>query len=143
MSWRTVLLSLLSGIIGGGVVWVGQGHSIKLVPQEMSYADLAAVLLSAVGVLLAVFGGILALAAFWGFNQLKKDAIAAAETAGANEIKEQIENGTVRDYIQGEVGRLADEEFNSHRMDQRINRRVDAVAFGRMDADRELEEGDE
>jgi hypothetical protein len=106
----------------------------------MSYADLAATLLSAVGVIVAIFGGVLALAALWGFNQLKRDAIAAAENAGSTEIREQIENGAIRDDIKGEIERLTAEEVNSERMDQRIKQRVDAVTFGRPDEDRLLEE---
>jgi hypothetical protein len=130
--------------VGGVIVWTGQTGHFQLVPGSMSYADLSAILLSAVGVIVAIFGGVLALLALWGFNQLKRDAISAAENAGSAEIREQIENGAIRDYIRGEVERLSDEEFNSERMDQRINRRVDAVAFGRPDADRLLEEdGDE
>lgn len=106
----------------------------------MSYADLAATLLSAVGVIVAIFGGVLALAAIWGFNQLKRDAVAAAENAGSTEIREQIENGALREYIKGEIGRLTVEEINSDRMEQRIKERVDAVTFGRPDEDRLLEE---
>lgn len=143
MSWKSVGIGVGGGLVGGGIVWAAQAGELRLTPVGMSYADLAAVLLSAVGVIIAVFGGVLAIAAVWGFNQLKRDAISAAEKAGASEIREQIENGTVRDYIKGEVGRLADEEFNSKRMDDRINRRVDAVTFGRVDDDRELEEGGE
>jgi len=110
----------------------------------MSYADLSATLLAAVGVIVAIFGGILALAALWGFSQLKQEAVKAAAAAGTATVREQIENGPLRVYIAGEIDRLALAEFDSHRMDQRINRRIDAIAFGRPDADRELdEEGDE
>ncbi|WP_077145465.1 hypothetical protein [Sphingopyxis sp. KK2] len=130
--------------MGGVIVWFGQAGSFRITPEGMDYADLAAILLTAVGVIVAIFAGVLALAAIWGFNQLKRDAVAAAEVAGSTEIREQIENGTIKDYIAAEVGRLADEEFKSERMDQRIKNRVDAVAFGRPDADRLLEEeGDE
>jgi hypothetical protein len=106
----------------------------------MSYADLAAILLTSVGVIVAIFAGVLALAAVWGFNQLKRDAIGAAETAGSREIKEQIENGTIRDYIKGEIERLTDHEFKSEQMDRRINSRVDAVAFGRPEDDKLLDD---
>jgi len=110
----------------------------------MSYSDLAAVLLAAVGVIVAIFGGVLALAAIWGFTQLKRDAVTAAEVAGASEIKQQINNGSIRDQILAEINRLTDAEFKSPRMDQRIQSRVDAVTFGRADADRLLEnDGDE
>lgn len=106
----------------------------------MTYADLAAILLTSVAVIVAIFGGVLALAALWGFNQLKRDAISAAERAGLGELKEQIENGPMRDYIKSEIERLTDEEFKSERMDKRINQRVDAVAFGRPADDKLLDE---
>lgn len=168
MSLKTTVTAAVGALIGGAVVWLGQKGSFNLVPVGMSYPDLAATLLAAVGTIVAIFGGVLALAALWGFSQLKRDAISAATTAGvaeiqaqvvqgairdhivsaasaagAAELKEQIENGSIRDYIRAEVERLADEEFNSDRMDDRINRRVDAVALGRAAADRLLDEGED
>ena len=140
MSVRTIAVASIGALVGGAVVFVGQTGSFRLTPVGMDYADLAATLLAAVGTIVAIFGGILALAAIWGFNQLKKDAVAAAEVAGSAEVKEQIENGALKDYIKGEINRLADEEFKSERMDQRINNRVDAVAFGRPEADKLLED---
>lgn len=144
MTLRTIGSTLLGGLIGGTVVWIGQSGSFRLIPADMSYSDLAAVLLAAVGVIVAIFGGVLALAAIWGFTQLKRDAVTAAEVAGASEIKQQINNGSIRDQILAEINRLTDAEFKSPRMDQRIQSRVDAVTFGRADADRLLEnDGDE
>lgn len=137
---RNACTALGGGIVGGGIVWLSQTGNLHLQSVEMSYADLAAILLTAVGVIVAIFAGVLALAAFWGFNQLKRDAISAAETSSLKEVREQIENGPVRNYIIGEIERLADEEFKSERMNMRIIRRVDAVTFGRPDADKELEE---
>lgn len=141
MAFRYMGVAFLGATIGGGVVWLGQTGSFHLRPVEMSYADLAATLLTAVGVIVAIFGGVLALAAIWGFNQLKRDAISAAENVGLKEVREQIENGTLRDYIKVEIGRLTDEEFKSDRMDKRINQRVDAVAFGRPSDDKLLDDG--
>jgi len=169
MSFRSAGVGFGGAIAGGVVVWIGQAGSFHLWPVDMSYADLAATLLAAVGVIVAIFGGVLALAAIWGFNQLKRDAISAAQAAGASEIREQIENGTIRDYIisaaqaagaseireqiengtirdyiRDEIERLTDEEFKSERMDERINRRVDALTFGRPNDDKLLDdEGDE
>lgn len=80
MSLRSASTGFLGAIIGGAMVWIGQAGSFSLRPVGMSYADLAATLLSAVGVIVAIFGGVLALAALWGFNQLKRDAIAAERT---------------------------------------------------------------
>lgn len=140
MTGRTTIAGFFGAVVGGAIVWIGQAGSFSLRPVGMSYAELAATLLTAVGVIVAIFGGVLALAALWGFNQLKRDAITAAEAAGSVEIREQIENGTIRDYIRGEIERLTIEEVNSERMDQRIKQRVDAVTFGRPDDDRLLEE---
>ncbi len=106
----------------------------------MSYSDLAAILLTAVAVIVTIFGGVLALAAIWGFNQLKQDAVNGAKAAGSTEVREQIVNGAIRDYILNEIGRLADEEFRSERMEARIKRRVDSVTFGKPDEDRLLDE---
>jgi len=139
-SLRSFLWAGLGALIGGAIVWIGQAGSFHLRPVGMTYADLAATLLSAVGVVVAIFGGVLALVAIWGFNQLKRDAISAAETAGSAEIKEQIENGALRTYIRGEIERLTVEEINSDRMEERIKGRVDAVTFGRPDDDRLLED---
>lgn len=66
-----------------------------------------------------------------------------AEQAGADEIKEQIENGKIRDYLMEEIGRLTEEEFNSARMDRRINRRIDAITYRNTRADSELDWQDE
>lgn len=140
MSLRSAIIGFSGAVVGGVTVWIGQVGSFHLEPVGMSYADLAATLLTAVGVIVAIFGGILALAAIWGFNQLKRDAVTAAENAGSTEIREQIENGALREYIKGEIGRLTVEEINSDRMEQRIKERVDAVTFGRPDEDRLLEE---
>ena len=140
MSVRSAIVGFLGAFVGGVVVWLGQAGSFHLRPVGMTYAELAATLLTAVGVIVAIFGGVLALAAIWGFNQLKRDAIAAAENAGSTEIREQVENGPLRDYIKGEIERLTVEEVNSDRMEQRIKQRVDAVTFGRPADDRLLED---
>ena len=87
MSQRSALIGFIGAIIGGLIVWIGQAGRFELRPVGMSYADLAATLLSAVGVIVAIFGGVLALAALWGFNQLKRDAVAAAVSAGSSEIR--------------------------------------------------------
>src|SRR4051812_35790771 len=110
MSIRSLCLCFSGAVIGGATVWLAQTGSFRLRPVGMSFADLAAILLTGVGVIVAIFAGVLALAALWGFNQLKRDAVRAAEIAGSKEIKEQIENGTIRDYIKGEIERLTDQE---------------------------------
>lgn len=134
-----VLFAFLGAIIGAFIVLICQNGTVRLVPNGTTYSDLAALLLTAVSVVVAIFGGVLALAALWGFNQLKKDAVSAAANAGATEVAEQIENGQLRDYIQAEIDRLIRAEVDSERMERRIRDRVDQVTFGSA-RDRDLEE---
>lgn len=128
--WQITLIAGLSAIIGGLLASYAQTRHLNVSPLNMSYPDLAAVLLSAVGVIVAIFGGILAILAFWGFEQMKRDAVRGATEAALNELKEQIENGPTRDYILAEIERLIVDEFKSRRMDQRIQERVDKIAMG-------------
>ncbi|MBS1070367.1 hypothetical protein JK222_01395 [Gluconobacter cerinus] len=141
---KTLATGILSAVLGAVFILIMQGIPLKT--EGMSYADLSAILLSAVGVIVAIFGGVLAVAAFWGFNQVKQDAIKAAEKAGMREMKEQIESGTIKDDIMQEISTLTEKEFRSDRMEQRIKRVVDAVSFsyGNLEKDRELDaDGDE
>jgi Tfp pilus assembly protein PilE len=105
----------------------------------MSYADLAATLLAAVGVIVAIFGGILALTALWGFNQMKQEAVRSATAAALSETKEQIENGTIRRYILEEVEARITEIVASSDFDRRVRARVDQIVLGNPD-DRFLED---
>ncbi len=127
---KTALIAAGSAIIGALVTSYAQTGHLNVIPADVSYPDLAAVLLSAVGVIVAIFGGVLAILAFWGFEQMKRDAVRGATQAALNELKEQIENGSTRDYILAEIERLIVDEFKSRRMDQRIQERVDKSAMG-------------
>ena len=140
--WPTALAALF-GAIGGSLItrYVRTGH-FNIVPDNISYSDLAAVLLTAVGVIVAIFGGVLAIAAFWGFEQMKREAVRGATQAGVDELKEQIENGPTRAYILAEIERLIVDEFNSRRMDKRIQERVDKIAMGGSE-DRLLDDNEE
>lgn len=136
------ILPLVIGAVAGGFAsLIFFSFLGNLTPNGVSFLDLAAILLTAVAVIVTVLGVAFALAAFWGFAELKRSAVAAAETAAVKEVKEQIENGTVRTYIREAIR----EEIESPRMERRINVRVDEVVQGNPDKDRELEydEGDE
>ncbi len=143
--WRTILIAGGSAAIGALVTCYAQTGHLNVIPADVSYPDLAAVLLSAVGVIVAIFGGVLAILAFWGFEQMKRDAVRGATQAALDELKEQIENGSTRDYIVTEIERLIVDEFKSRRMDQRIEERVDKIAMGGSEdrlLDDETEEGE-
>jgi ABC-type transport system involved in cytochrome c biogenesis permease subunit len=137
--WKTVVIAAITAIGAALITNYAQNGQINLMPANMSYADLAAILLSAVGVIVAIFGGLLAIAAFWGFEQMKRDAVRGATQAALQELKERIENGPTKDYITSAIERLILDEFNSRRMDQRIKERVDKIAMGGSE-DRLLDE---
>lgn len=133
-----ILPLVLGGITGAFsslilLSWMGD-----LTPHGVTYNDLAAVLLTAVGVLVTVLGVAFAIAAVWGFSELKRSAIITAESAALDEVKEQIENGDIRSYLE----RAIREEVNSEAMEDRIKTRVDEVIFGNPAIDDELEEDD-
>lgn len=140
--WKTALVAGGSATAGALATSYVQTGRLYVVPANISYPDLAAVLLSAVGVIVAIFGGVLAILAFWGFEQMKRDAVRGATQAALGELKEQIENGPTRDYILAEIERLIVDEFKSRRMDQRIQERVDKIAMGGAEDrfDEEVEE---
>lgn len=143
--WQITLTAGISATIGALITSYAQTGHLNVVPANISYPDLAAVLLSAVGVIVAIFGGVLAILAFWGFEQMKRDAVRGATQAALDELKEQIENGSARDYMVTEIERLIVDEFKSRRMDQRIQERVDKIAMGSSEdrlLDDETEEGE-
>lgn len=138
---RAALIALLSAVVGALAATYAQSGHLYLVPAG-SYQDLAAILLGAVGVIVAIFGGVLAIAAVWGFAQMKHEAVRGATTAALAELKEHIENGPLRDYILGDIERMIKAEVESDRMDRRIQERVDKAAFGTSE-DRLLKEDPE
>ncbi|NOW46686.1 uncharacterized membrane protein YcjF (UPF0283 family) [Novosphingobium sp. SG751A] len=117
---------------------------------EMSYPDLAATLLAAVSVIVALFGGLLALAALWGFSQMKEEAkkasieasVEQATAAALQHLKEEIGAGELRSYISSEVDRLITDKINSPEMVPLIEAAVQKVAFGNPAEDTLLDEED-
>lgn len=136
-----ILPLVIGGVMGGFGGLILLSVLGNLTPNGVTFQDLAAVLLTAVAVIVTVLGVAFALAALWGFAELKRSAIAAAEAEAVNEVKEQIENGSIRNYISTAVK----DEIESPKMERRIEVRVDEVIQGNPDKDRELEydEGDE
>jgi hypothetical protein len=133
------MFAFLGAVIGAAVVLFLKSGTVK---PNMAYADLAATLLAAVGVIVAIFGGILAIAALWGFQQMKHEAGQSATAAALAETKEQIENGTIRRYILEEVEARITEIVASPEFDRRVRARVDQIVLGNPD-DRLLEEDED
>jgi hypothetical protein len=131
--------AFIGAILGSFIALMFREGSFAVDAGTIKYEDLAAVLLSAVGVLVAVFGVILAILAFWGFNQLKADAVRVAEAAGTQEVREQVTSGPLRDYIHDEIDQIIKAELGSEAMEQRIVDRVAEIVLG-SPKDRELDE---
>lgn len=76
--FKTYIIAAAAAIVGGtcsGVfIWIFQGHTLEIVPQQISYPDLIAVLLTGVGLLLSVVGLAVAFIAIYGFRHFKKTA---------------------------------------------------------------------
>lgn len=144
---RTIAIAGGSAVVGALAATYAQNGHLYLVPAG-SYQDLAAILLGAVGVIVAIFGGVLAIAAFWGFGQMKQEAvrsacesaIPAASDAAIEHLKQEIGEGEIRAYISAEVERLIEQELNSARMARRIEARVDQMVLGNREEDQLLDE---
>lgn len=81
----SAFVALAGGACGGLLVWITQGHTLAIVPGNISYSDLIAVLLTGVGLLLSVIGLAVAIIAIYGYQHFKKTAEAVA-TDRANAI---------------------------------------------------------
>lgn len=98
---RITALALLAGTVGGAgggaVVWLAQGHTLAIWPSQVAYADLIAVLLTGIGILLSIVAIAVAFVAFYGFRHFKKTAESIA-TKRANVIA----NDRLQEFLGGE-----------------------------------------
>lgn len=134
--------AFVGAVIGAAFVLFVKNGSFAINAGTMKYEDLAAVLLSAVGVIVTAFGVILAILAFWGFRQMKAEAIKAAEAAGTQEVRDQTMSGPLRDYIHEEIDKLIKAEIASEAMERRILDRVAEIVLG-SPKDRDLDDEDQ
>ncbi|WP_176592102.1 hypothetical protein [Sphingobium sp. EM0848] len=102
---------------------------------------MAATLLAAVALIITVLGVGLAIAAFWGFDQVRgaseKAAKRAAKKVATEEVGRHMQQAEIREYLKREAEKILD----SSTVSEMIQRRVDAVIFGGGRED-ELEEQD-
>lgn len=121
-----VIWTLLGGILGAAFVLVLYGASVVVTDGDMKFEVFAGILLTAVAVIVTVFGAVLAVLAFWGFSQMKRDSTRAA----VNTAKRQVDT-------------LIREEIASPEMERRIRNRVDEIALGNTrdrDFDKEIDQ---
>ena len=111
--WPNVIWCLLSGIVGGGAVWLFQGHSLSVSPAGMTYPDMAATLLMAATLIVAIFGTIFGLAAILGYTQFRKGVEdktkAAVESVIREHLIEELRDGASRTVLEELVARFLQE----------------------------------
>jgi type III secretory pathway component EscU len=120
-----VMSALIGGVLGGAAVFFLQSGHLNLKPATMTFEQFAGILLTAVAVIVAVFGAGLAILAFWGFRQLKQASIEASVKMAKDQVDEIIR-----------------QEISSPEMEQRIRNRVDEILLG-SEKDKELDEDPE
>jgi hypothetical protein len=122
--FRTLSVAIAGGLIGAAVLWVFQGNSIRLVPGEMSYAELSAVMLAAVTVVVTVLGVIVAIIAIWGYAHFK----GIAEKSAKTQVSTEIESGSLKDHLEASVTGFMQREFGDQgKLRALLEDRVDQI----------------
>jgi Na+-transporting methylmalonyl-CoA/oxaloacetate decarboxylase gamma subunit len=141
---RELGFCLLAGAIGGGAVWIGQGRSLHIKPSEISYSDLISILLTAVAVLVAIFGVVMAVLAIFGYQHFKtvveKTSKASAEEIASKTAKniadEKLNSDEVKQLIVMAVAtRIADAEKDGTLAAWAIEQRKQQAALNEVDED--------
>ncbi|QBB71015.1 hypothetical protein ELE36_12015 [Pseudolysobacter antarcticus] len=116
--FRGAVAYIGAGAFGGIVVWVGQGRSLQISPMSVSYPDLIAVLLTAVALIVAIFGVVMAILAIFGYRHFKGVVERASKTSAEEVVTktakelvvEEINSEKVKQLIISEVGRIIESE---------------------------------
>lgn len=117
------------GILVGVIFAVCAVVGLRISPGSksdtvISYADLAALMLSAVSVIVTVLGVGIAVLALWGYAQFKQSAAAAAH----DHVDDELKNGELRklvaDLMVAEVTRQMDDGKLRKIMEDRVDRQT-------------------
>lgn len=140
MTVRTLGVAALSGVIGGAAVWALQAGSLTLAPANMTYADLAAVMLGAVAALIAVLGVFMAVLAVWGYSQFR----VFVEGAATTRVSQAMEDGELKSLFEARAVKFMTEEFESGKLRRLLEERVDQIIIrGPQERDRAERAGDD
>lgn len=121
-------------------MWLLQTGSLRLSPAGMQYADLAAVMLGAVAVLLTILGVFLAIFAIWGYSQFRSIVEGAAVRHASNSIRE----GELKDLVEESSVEFMRSSFENGRLRRILEDRVDQIILrGPEERNREGDGGDE
>jgi hypothetical protein len=107
----------------------------------MTYADLAATVLSGVSVLVTILGIFIAVLAIWGFAELKR----ITQRAAKDHVSDQLKQGELKTHVETIVGTFLTTELKAGKLRELVEERVDHVIFAgadeRADAVRHTEMG--
>jgi hypothetical protein len=98
---KVIVTSLIGGVVGGlaiAAIFVGV-HSVwprRLMPNDMPYQDLAAVLLTSVAVIVTVLGVSMAILAVWGYASFER----IAKKAARDYVKSDLKNGKLKQQVE-------------------------------------------
>jgi hypothetical protein len=118
-----LIAGLVGGLLGASLIWILQGHSFHLVPQEMSYADLSATLLAAVSALVTILGVGVAILAIWGYSHFK----GIAQSSAKEHVNAEITDGTLRGEIHAAVTAFMQAGFDAGQLREILEARVDQI----------------
>jgi hypothetical protein len=123
---REVVICLLAGTVGGAMVWLGQGRSLQIKPLGITYSDLISTLLTAVALIIAVFGVVMAVLAIFGYQHFKT-------------VVERTSKESAEDIAAKTAKEIVDDKVNSDEFKQLIvlavaNRMTDAEKDGSLAA---------
>jgi len=134
---RTVLI--LNMIALGLLLWaLGAKYFPPPVPGAWSYADIVAVILTALGVMLSAVTLAVALVAIWGFQTIRRSAGSAALRAAQAEQKKYFESPAFQSLV---VSIMQEQRRNDER--DMARSRVDVELAGDGDDAAEPEKGEE
>lgn len=96
---KVAVVAFASALMGGGVVWLTQGHELRMSPASMSYSDLVAIILSAISALMAIFGLGLAIFTIWGVSQFRRGVEAKIIEITPGFLVKELESGGIRQVL--------------------------------------------
>ncbi len=115
--------ALIGGLVARGIVWFLRNGviTIKHLPIEMTYSDLAATMLAAASLLVTILGIFVAILAFVGYTQFRGMVLKATTTQISKELPIQISK---------ELPVAMRNEFSSKSIKDLVHNRVDALLYG-------------
>lgn len=96
---RTAAIAFTSALVGGGLVWLFQGHTLRILPGSMVYSDFVAIILSAISALMAVFGVGLAIFTIWGVSQFRRGVESKIIEITPGFLVKELNSGGIRQVL--------------------------------------------